>query len=373
MSIKKARIIPKEVVLILSLQFIGIGLLLAAGEVVVRVFWPEYRSLYHTKDSTGGNPVVKNSWGFRDVEHARQKAAGTRRVAIVGDSIAWGYSLALEETAARLLEGMLNERGPARYEVMNFSGVGRDPGVYLNWTDRIFSARPDMLVYFMCLNDVGDAYARHTGLSNENMAAAAGPKTDSNTANALRVLKGRWRGKLRGSALWSMIDTNITFALYRRGILRMTPSLPQFAGLFAAFGEAQWSQKAWALFQGDLDSLSASARRRGIPFVIVQFPYRFMLEGSRENPWGQPFDFKTDPFQRMKSYSAARGIPWVDLRAAFNEELAARRRQNLSYKSLMNGLDFVHLNAFGNEVAARAIVPALLGLETLTASRRTDR
>ena len=51
-----------------------------------------------------GTQVAVNSHGFRDREYPIEKAAGTRRIVVIGDSIAFGTFLELEQTFPRRLE-----------------------------------------------------------------------------------------------------------------------------------------------------------------------------------------------------------------------------------------------------------------------------
>ena len=63
-----------------------------------------------------------NSAGFRDREFDRERRAGTVRIAALGDSVTFGYGVALEESFPKVLERILNETRPG-HEVLNF-GVG---------------------------------------------------------------------------------------------------------------------------------------------------------------------------------------------------------------------------------------------------------
>lgn len=72
---------------------------------------------------TRGIHVAVNSLGLRDDEIAVEKPAGTRRIAALGDSVTFGWTVPGELSWPNQLESMLNTRDPVRYQVMNF-GVG---------------------------------------------------------------------------------------------------------------------------------------------------------------------------------------------------------------------------------------------------------
>jgi lysophospholipase L1-like esterase len=95
-----------------------------------------------------------NSHGFRDREYAVAKPEGVARIAVVGDSIAFGNGLPLERTFPRQLEERLRDRG-ARVEVLNMAVAGYDTlneVALLEQSGLAFA--PDLVVVAYCINDV---------------------------------------------------------------------------------------------------------------------------------------------------------------------------------------------------------------------------
>lgn len=100
-----------------------------------------------------------NSAGFRDRELPEAKPPGTFRIALLGDSIAWGHGLPLEQSLAKVLERLLNASGAElRFEVLNFgvSGYSTQQEVELY---RVKAARyePDLVIVAYCLNDAAES------------------------------------------------------------------------------------------------------------------------------------------------------------------------------------------------------------------------
>jgi lysophospholipase L1-like esterase len=351
---------------IVLLQLVAFAVLCAAGEIAVRIWWPEYTMLHQAAGTTGGQAIRLNTRGFRDVEHQVARPPGVRRVVVIGDSIAWGYSVAMESGVSRVLEGLLNARGSRRFEVINLAGVGRDPGMYVDRLDEITAYGPDAVLYLMCLNDVGDAYVRTHGRYRGPIAAKEAARAGGREASGLMRLRdalGDWRWRARRSALFSLVDTEFTLWLYRHRYLDMSPARAGMIELVAAFGDVSWSEEAWGQFLGDVEGLRTAFAERDVALVVGQFPYRFLLDGPRENPWGVDFRRRPiDPFRRVREYAATRGVPYVDVREAYDRALAERRRAGLPYRALFGPLDFVHPNAHGHAVAARAIADGLAGL-----------
>lgn len=94
--------------------------------------------------------------GLREERPVAPKTADTRRVLVLGDSVAFGYGLAQEETIARALERQARAAGAA-LEALN-AGV---PGYATEQATRVLARlapdlRPDDAVLLLCLrNDLG--------------------------------------------------------------------------------------------------------------------------------------------------------------------------------------------------------------------------
>jgi len=99
--------------------------------------------------------LESNSDGYRTAEIPREKAPGVYRIAVLGDSTAFGWGVEPQERYSRLLEDKLNAEGTGfRYEVMNF-GI---PG-YTSYHGREVFDRyamkysPDMVIFTFGAND----------------------------------------------------------------------------------------------------------------------------------------------------------------------------------------------------------------------------
>jgi len=96
-------------------------------------------------------PVKINSNGMRDAE-IKPKAPGEFRVAVLGDSFAWGVGAAYGERFSEMVEA----RDP-KINVLNFGVSGFSPVQYLFQLDRVFAFAPDYIVLAFCLgNDLID-------------------------------------------------------------------------------------------------------------------------------------------------------------------------------------------------------------------------
>jgi lysophospholipase L1-like esterase len=102
-----------------------------------------------------------NTYGFRDVEHAIEKAKGTFRILGLGDSFTYGVGVAEDETYLAQLEAMLNAREGThpRVEIIK-AGIPR----FFPEPERILlekyglAFRPDLVIVGVLPNDVIDTY-----------------------------------------------------------------------------------------------------------------------------------------------------------------------------------------------------------------------
>ena len=101
--------------------------------------------------------VEINRWGFRGRDWEIQKPAGTKRIAILGDSYGFGQGVDDEQTFASQLETMLNAV-PGRkntFEVMNFAAPGYDTGHEVKVLEHhALQFHPDLVLLQFFLNDL---------------------------------------------------------------------------------------------------------------------------------------------------------------------------------------------------------------------------
>jgi len=164
---------------------VAVVLTLLVAEVVVRVFdlGPDLNVVSLENLRLSENPTLRyelaptsrdgrfriSSIGLRDREYAPEKPAGTVRILIIGDSIAYGFGVAQNETLAKHLEEVLTtasapprgvraragaDGGAMRYEVLNLGVSGYNVTQVVE-TLRVRGPQlaPDLVVWAYCLND----------------------------------------------------------------------------------------------------------------------------------------------------------------------------------------------------------------------------
>lgn len=111
-----------------------------------------YELLPDSKVKIQGIEFAINAFGFRDKKYRRRKTNDTR-IIFLGDSVTYGWSVALEETYHKQIEKLLNDRG---YDVdvmgMGIPGYNTIQEYYL-LKDAVLNFKPDMLILQISPND----------------------------------------------------------------------------------------------------------------------------------------------------------------------------------------------------------------------------
>jgi lysophospholipase L1-like esterase len=261
--------------------------------------------------------------GLRGPETTVEKPAGVKRVAVLGDSIAFGYWVREEDAFPRQLESMLRAGGE-RVEVLDF-GV---PGYNLDQEIETLRAKalafePDAVVVAFCLNDLEGIFSYELGLVQDR-----GERSRTFLGAAREWL-------LRRSLLFSWIEYRFSELEARRQFVRARN--PMEGPMYA---EAVVQQEK--ALRGKLAVLRALTAPRGIPVVIAIFP----VMGGR---------FERYPHRALHEAVVAaahdNGLGALDLLDCYS-----------AYEFRDLRVDVVHPSPLGHRVAAHAMRDALCGL-----------
>jgi len=289
----------------------------------------------------GGDDVPISSAGLRDQEYAETKAADTFRIAVVGDSVAFGHEVRRRDALAKTLERLLNESrlgSASRYEVLNFAVHGYNSQQIARWVEVSVSRfSPDLVIYLYCLNDPEDL-----DKDVEQLVAALDPSERHSYESLVRHA---------GSALSRL-------RLYQRLMaIRDSWSGDQSRGLRIAtyvnspdyYAALHADGPRWDRVKGDLTRMGTTIRRLNARFIGVISPHLWAANDERRFRVEPPL---TEVSSKVADAFRTAGASVIDLAPA-----VARFSQATG--SFL-GVDEVHLAVSGHRLAAVALLDLFL-------------
>jgi len=266
----------------------------------------------------GSGHVRLNSLGFRDREFSMGKANGVYRIAVVGDSFAFGLGIEEKDRFGNILQWYLNNEKGSRFEVLNFGRAGFQPEDEIEAMKRfVFALKPDFILLQWFVNDV-------MGRTKSSPATTPIPLLPSSTVGPLLS---------QHSALYFLL--NRQFAVFQEhfGITKADIEYYQ-----ERFGDPQSADSLEAM--RIMKELIDECKSRNIAMGIVLFPY------PDDNPrTNYPFNYLHD---RMRDLCQRENIACLDLREA-------REPFRGTQALWVNRFDS-HASALANRIAADALL-----------------
>jgi lysophospholipase L1-like esterase len=298
---------------------------------VADAFGTSHGNAPDVEGSSFGLDVYTDEHGFRVPKGGLPGDAGkSEAILILGDSVGFGPAVEEPQTFA----GLLRARFPQR-RIYNASSIGYATHDYKNVVDAFLPQHGEVkaIVLVYCLNDVSMVSAQNIDryLKTEQEKEKPPERNLTETLRSFTLLSDlndylRSRSKLylfvRHRLLGTqMRDWKVVRQLYT----------PEHAGDVAKSAQ-------------DLAAIAASARERGIPFVLVIAPFEYQLR--------EPQDPDTQvPQQMLGERLAAEGVAYIDARPFFDPGVAS-----VDY---FLGYDPMHFSAAGHRVIADVVAEAL--------------
>jgi hypothetical protein len=216
-----------------------------------------------------------NRLGLRDPEIDDAALERTRRLVVLGDSVAAGQGV---DDAADRASGVLRARLAPAWSVVTLAKPGWNTAQETQAL-RDFAWRPDVVVLWWYLNDIEGAAAAH----------------DVRIAPDLRV---------EPPLLASLVEHSyLANYWYWRLRLRFGQDL---LGVFDRFLAASYGDAAiWTDYEAELDALLAAVRERRAHLLVVVSPELSNVAGTARYA------------ERVAIFFHARGVPTIDLAAAY--------------------------------------------------------
>jgi lysophospholipase L1-like esterase len=280
-------------------------------------------------------PVRLNSRGFRDDEPSERPPPGRRRVLVLGDSVAFGYGVALEE---RFTERVERERGDVELVNLGVSGYSTDQELLL-WREHGLEYRPDAVVLVFVVNDLhfngrplGHGHPKPTvRMVGDELVLGNVPVPESGAALRAKYFL------MRHSGLFNLLRERLRSAARETG-------LNELAG-----------DEALAEAAGGADPIDAEALTRrlvaGLRDEVEAAGARFLVLLAITNA---DLSANQDANERLLAWCRESGVACADTYPAFRDHARAHPDDVLFLQ------DRSHWSPLGHEIAARVLAAALV-------------
>ena len=331
--------------------------LLVTDSVVGKRFVPGFAGRVYVPECACDVDLRFDREGLRGPDRPYAKPAGTKRVALVGDSMVAAVATAEERTLARRLEQLLGASHPeAKWEVMNTgvssSSTGSELALYRAVLDRY---APDLVVLvFWVGNDLAD--------NSYELTRAPRLYFDLDAAGRLRQLPLAFRpsGLAEWLDRWSRLyvwqKTAVRQVRYR---LSTASGALETVELVFAEPESPAVARAWAITGALLRAFRDETRASGRSFVVVEAATAAQVYDDlwadlarRASGAGTPVA-REHPDLRLRALCAEAGIPFVSLLPAFRAAAPARDSTRTSEQLYYDGR--FHWNDAGNALDAATV------------------
>jgi len=268
--------------------------------------------------------VSINSHGLRGSETPYEKPPATYRILNLGDSVAMGWGVHVEDTYGQQLEALLNEEetGDLRYEVIN-AGV---PGWNLENALAYLQAEglkyePDLIL--LDITTANDIKGRSALLADNQQAPIKWLRSHTYfwpfLTVQLRWLEARAQGRERIDVIDPPVDPDKYFPLYP---------------------EAEQWNKVW----NSVLDINRLAKEKNVPLVLVIFPLEFQVIDERYSTLAQEI---------LLARAAEVDIPALDLLPAFQKACREKPGGSCYREDRYLFADvWMHPSAYGHEVTA---------------------
>lgn len=216
-----------------------------------------------------GVEVVTNSDGLRDREIPVDRAPGTIRILMLGDSLTFGWGIPAERTYSKRLETLLREAGHA-VEVIN-AGVGNyNTAMEVEYfLERGVKYRPDIVVLNYFINDAEPMPKYETNILTRNLRAYV-------------YFASRFDAALRQADVTNRAD---------------------WQNYYAALYDETRNSEGLAMMRGAIKRLADYSRANGIRLYVANYPELRMLKNY-------PFPFVDD---LMREIARTNGLLYIGL------------------------------------------------------------
>lgn len=266
--------------------------------------------------------VEINSQGLRSPETTYEKAANTYRILNLGDSIAMGWGVGMEETYGQQLEQLMNQTDAAYpYEVINAGVPGWNPSNEAAFLEAEgLKYEPDLILLDMTI--VNDIYGG-SALEKQDRPALLEWLRANTYFWPFLTIQMRWiEARSQDRERIDVIDPPTEAASY-----------------FPLDPDAEQWDKIWQ----SIERMNALAEENGAQFGLILFPLEFQVLDE---------DYSTIPQEIIRERAAAADIPVLDLLPAYQQACQQKPGGCQLEDRYLFADVWMHPSAYGHEITA---------------------
>jgi hypothetical protein len=317
-----------------------------------------------------------NAIGLRDREISRNKAEGTKRVLMLGDSFTEGQGVEAKDAFPARVQALVDAAGlSTRWEVLNAGEQSYSPLLeYLLLEKQLIDLEPDLVILNLDLSDVWDdiQYTKRAtfNASGKPVAVRAEPVTFDASGKPVDV-HAEPETKLRPwyvEAIYSLEDfMKEHIRLYNflrsriawRLMARLDASGDVRVDKYAMIRDGYHGDGSdWSLAFGYIERIRDLLTVRGVPLWLTVYPYGHQISPREWNDGRVDWSFEqnrvytTAPQKQVEELGRSRGISVINMTDDFLE----RSKKEFPLYFAYDG----HFLPAGHAVAAEAIFRELL-------------
>jgi len=321
-----------------------------------------YRLKKNIRGKFAGKPIMTNSWGYRDVEHAAYKERNTIRILALGDSVTFGHGITLRETYPKQLKRLMAKKLAVPIEVINTAVPGYSTFQEYFDLERGLAFQPDIVTIQFVLNDVAEPYFVYKRYGGRGI--------DYHRVEDTYWLDHWLADRSKLYLLLRKLFISMRFkTLDQRQVIRL--ALQQQIVWERDHAEASFTQnnktkEAWRECLRWMKKVTDLCRKSNVDCILIISPVDFQM-----------FDLsKTFPQKTLKAFAANQNIECLDLLPLIQEKARIQIIKkyslppDLSYADLTTNysddikkvwrkyfLDNDHMTPKGHELVAKALYP----------------
>ncbi len=301
--------------------------------------------------------------GFRGPDRPSTKPTGTRRIAVIGDSMIVAVATAEEQTMVADLEDRLAAAFPdERWEVLNFGVSSASTGQELVlYRELVWRYQPDIVVLaFFVGNDLADNSRRLTGARRIYFELDDGGGLRQLPYSAAASGLSSWLNQHSRLYVWYRIARTRG----RERVRELAGRLPSRYQVFNTAGDEDVDH-AWELTCRLLAEFRDQVAARGSRFVVAVIPTGPQIY---DDLWAEVIDAageearffdRTNPETRLAGICGELGIPCLTMADSFREAASAGSGNGEGRFFYDQGR--AHFTDTGNHLAAAVLFEALSG------------